>query len=40
MIAFVTGSGFGDGGEVGAFGNALTEVSALSVTMNCSFSAS
>ena len=40
IIAFVRGSASGEGGEFGAFGNALVFVSAFKVTMNCSFNAS
>ena len=39
-MAFVRGSASGDGGELEVFGNALTDVSVFSVTMNCSFNAS
>jgi len=34
------GSASGEGGDVGAFGKALADVSAFMVTMNCSFNAS
>lgn len=40
IIAFVTGSASGDGGELEVFGNALADVSVFRVTMNCSFNAS
>jgi hypothetical protein len=39
-MAFVRGSASGDGGELGAFGNALVDGSVFRVTMNCSFNAS
>jgi hypothetical protein len=36
---FARGSASGEGGDVGAFGNALADVSVFMVTMNCSFNA-
>ena len=40
MTAFVNGLTLGEGGELGDAGNALVEVSAFIVTINCSFNAS
>ena len=36
---FARGSASGEGGDVGAFGKALADVSVFMVTMNCSFNA-
>jgi len=36
---FAKGSASGEGGDVGAIGNALTDVPEFIVTINCSFNA-
>ena len=39
-MGFARGSASGEGGDAGAFGNALADDSAFIVTINCSFNAS